>query len=128
MKHTRTTIIIVEDEEHISETLGYLFEDLGWDFFSFISGEGALKFLEKKGAEVAIVDLRLPGMSGIEFIKKAHRLHPPLKFIIFTGTYEDEALKELEEIPGISPRIFQKPVKNLEEFVEEIQKMVYPKD
>ncbi len=119
------TIIIVEDEKEIAETMGYLFEDVGWPFFSFSTGEDALGYLSKKKADMAIVDLRLPGMDGVEFIKKAHLLAPTLGFIVFTGRYDDETLKELKTIPTVCSKIFQKPLKNLEELVEEITKMVY---
>ncbi len=119
------TIIIVEDEKGIAETMGYLFEDLNWPFFCFSSGEDALGFLSKRGADMAIVDLRLPGMDGLEFIKKAHLMHSQMGFIVFTGRYDEEIIKEIETISRVSKKIFQKPLKNLEELVEEIRKMVY---
>jgi len=93
----KKNIIIVDDEKIIRETLGDFFEDSGWNVSTFSSGEEALLFLEKNSVEYAIVDGRLSGMKGTEFIRKACRLKSGIKYVIYTGasdiTIEDDLRK-----------------------------------
>jgi len=46
------------------------------------SGEEALGLIEESAPDLAIVDISLPGMSGIEFIKHVHLLRPDIKLLV----------------------------------------------
>src|SRR5262249_59460771 len=53
------------------------------------SGEEACAICARQPADVALMDLRLPGLSGVEAIRSIRKLHPKLRFIVLT-TYEGD--------------------------------------
>ena len=63
-------ILIVDDEKNIRRTLGLVLEGEGYEVASVGSAEGGLKHLEAEGADLVILDVKLPGMSGIEMLQK----------------------------------------------------------
>ena len=89
-------ILIVEDEEGIRINLAAFLDDEGFNSIGVGTGEEALE-LVKSGQhfDLAIVDLRMPGMDGDEFIIKAAEVNPSLKYIIYTGSLEYILTKRL---------------------------------
>ena len=63
-------LMIIDDEDMIRKSLTVYFEDVGWEVVSFRTSEEALAYLSSGKPDYAIVDLRLPGMTGLEFIRK----------------------------------------------------------
>ncbi len=61
-------ILIVDDEKNIRRTLGLVLSGEGYETVELASAEEALKFLETDGADLVILDIKLPGMSGIEML------------------------------------------------------------
>jgi len=103
-------ILIVDDEEIIRENLVDYFEDEGIEAVGYENGESALKELQKGYYHYAIVDLRLPGMDGNHFVKKAKEIDEELKFIIHTGSSDYMLPGDLKEL-GMSDRdVFFKPI------------------
>ncbi len=114
-------ILIIEDEEGIAESMGLLFEDFGWSYQVAGSGEEAIAVLNKKRFNLAIVDLRLPGMDGIDFILNTYHKFTDLIYILFTGSIEIN-LSEIEHLDRVRKKVFFKPLKDTLELIEEIKK------
>ena len=53
--------------------------------FTALSGENALEVLRQEGIDVLVADIRMPGMDGIELIRRAAGLDPDLQSIVITG-------------------------------------------
>lgn len=119
MKNIEENILIVEDEVAMSEILELLLEDYGLECEIATTGEEGLQLLKMKKFKVVLVDLRLPGINGLQFIQRAHELHPEISFIIITGSIEFNG-KEIAHIDKVSKRIFYKPVSNVSDLIEEI--------
>ncbi len=105
-----TKLVVVEDEKNIRQTICDYFEDCGWITSGFPSGEEAFEFLKTEGVDYIIVDGRLPGMSGSDFIVKSHSLHPGMKYIIHTGSYDFEINDELRAAGITEKNIVMKPL------------------
>lgn len=104
-----TKLMIIDDEKNIRDTIMDYFEDCGWSVRTFSSGEDALDFLMNESSEYIIVDGRLPGMTGTEFIQKACRIQCGIKYIIYTGSNDFQLDSDLREL-GISEKnIVMKP-------------------
>ncbi len=63
-------ILIVDDEKNIRRTLGLVLEGEGYEVSSVGTAEEGLKHLESEGADLVILDIKLPGMSGVDMLQK----------------------------------------------------------
>src|SRR5690606_37815391 len=72
-RRTMTHILVVEDEESYREPLAYLLRKEGYDVSVAASGTDALAAFERGGADLVLLDLMLPGMSGTEVCRELRR-------------------------------------------------------
>jgi DNA-binding NtrC family response regulator len=78
-------VLIVDDEIDFVEMFSLRLEGQGEKVFTTHSGKGALKVLENTIIDVVILDIRMPGMDGIETLKQIKQLHPIIEVIMLTG-------------------------------------------
>lgn len=103
-------LIVIDDEQFIRQTIRDYFEDEGWSVLTFSTGEEALEYLKSDTAEYIIVDGRLPGMSGSDFIRKSISLNRKTKYLIYTGSFDFQIEDDLRAY-GISEKnVLNKPV------------------
>lgn len=107
-------VLVLDDEPDIRESLAAYLEDCGFSILSVGSGEEALSALE--GVFAAIVDIRLRGMDGLTFIKKAHALRPDIHFLIHTGSTEFQLDEELRALGLTDSQVLFKPVLDIRIF------------
>ncbi|MDO9229847.1 MAG: sigma-54 dependent transcriptional regulator [Syntrophales bacterium] len=79
------TILIVDDEESICQTLGGILTDEGYGVVTAASGEEALRILEEEPPNLVVLDIWLPGMDGIEVLKTIKTAHPHLQVVMMSG-------------------------------------------
>jgi two-component system nitrogen regulation response regulator NtrX len=72
----RKTILIVDDEASIRQSLGAILADEGYEILTAMSGEDALKVIEEELPNLVLLDIWLPGMDGIETLKAIKAEHP----------------------------------------------------
>ena len=65
-----TRVLVVEDEESFSDALGYLLRKEGYEVAVSASGPDALVEFDRGGADLVLLDLMLPGMSGLEVCRQ----------------------------------------------------------
>ena len=91
------TILIVEDEARMRRLLELDLGEAGFQTLSAPDAETALSLLAKEHVDLVLTDLKLPGMTGLEFLQSAKRSHAALPVIVMTayGTIETavEAMK-----------------------------------
>jgi DNA-binding NtrC family response regulator len=97
MKMEKPKILLVDDEERFLTTTQKVLHKKGYEVFTATSGAAALKVLGEKSVDVAILDVKMPGMDGIATLKEIKRYHPLVEVIMLTGhgTFESavEGLK-----------------------------------
>ena len=116
-------ILIIDDEASIRNSMSEFFDDFGLAVTAVGSAEAALTALQDQRFDVAIVDIRLPGIDGDALIIKARDIMPTLRFIIHTGSVEYRLSKALRSIGLRNEHIFIKPVADLTELVTAVQKL-----
>jgi PAS domain S-box-containing protein len=91
------TLLVVEDEEMLSELLKVSLEALGYTVLTASNGDQALSIYESMGEEIALVisDLGLPGMSGRDLFLKIRALRPEARVVIATGYLDPGTRTEL---------------------------------
>lgn len=78
-------IMLVDDEERFLSTTKKLLERKGLQVSTASSGSEALEKLEKENIHVVILDVKMPGMDGIETLKAIKARHPLVEVIMLTG-------------------------------------------
>lgn len=78
-------ILVVEDEDAAREGLVRLLEGQGYEVRAAASAEHADHWLSAASFDLALLDIGLPGMDGVEFLRWALRINPTLAVIMTTG-------------------------------------------
>ena len=81
----KTDILIIDDESEWLDTLGVLFGLQGWNVHAELSGARALKTLEEQEFDLILCDLAMPGMSGLDLLKRLRADGNRTPFIVMTG-------------------------------------------
>lgn len=118
--NSKIRVLVLDDDEMVRENLKDFLEDEGFPVVAFIDGESGLSYLQPDMIDVAIVDMRLPGMDGNSFIIQSHKINPLLKYIIHTGSSNYMLIEELIEIGLDDSQVFIKPVGDMGILVEKI--------
>jgi DNA-binding NtrC family response regulator len=78
-------VLLVDDELEFLETLVKRLTKRGLNISTAKSGEDALKIIGGKGIDVAVLDVRMPGMDGIQTLREIKKIQPLMEVIMLTG-------------------------------------------
>ena len=81
----KVKVLVVDDEAIIRESLRDWLSDVGHQVLTAENGPQALKIIQKEKPGIAIADLVMPEMDGIELMKRAKEILPNLGVIIITA-------------------------------------------
>jgi two-component system nitrogen regulation response regulator NtrX len=84
-KSTKATILLVDDEENILETLTGILEDEGYQIITASSGESALKKISETSPDIVLLDVWMPGIDGIETLKSLRENNKDVCVIMISG-------------------------------------------
>jgi DNA-binding NtrC family response regulator len=85
MFKTKSTIMLVDDEEDFVEMLGLRLKEIGENVVAAYSGSECLNALETQDIDVVILDVKMPGMDGIEVLQAIKKQYPLVEVIMLTG-------------------------------------------
>jgi DNA-binding NtrC family response regulator len=101
-------VLLVDDEREFVQTLSERLEMRDVGSAVAYDGESALKMVEDEEPEVIILDLRMPGIDGIEVLRRVKKTHPHIEVIILTGHGSEDDRKQCMELGAFA--YLQKPV------------------
>src|ERR1043166_6930478 len=87
MKNNR--ILVVDDEQHIVDVVVYVLEQNGHEVVTALNGEIGLKLFEQKQPDLVVLDLNLPGISGLNLFQEMRTLRPKIPIIMLTSRSEE---------------------------------------
>lgn len=94
----RGCVLVIDDDEGILESCRTILEDQGYQVQVAPEGKAGLARLRETSFDLALIDLKMPGMSGLQVLEQATAIDPDMVSIIFTayGTIESavEAVKK----------------------------------
>jgi len=79
------SIILVDDEDHFRGRLARAFTNRGYTVFQAANVDEALEKIKENRPGLALVDLKMPGKSGLDLIREAKQLLPSIKVVVLTG-------------------------------------------
>lgn len=115
-------IILVDDETKFINMLARRLSLRGLDADVAYSGDQALEKAAKTRYDIAVLDLKMPGMSGFTLKKKLLDRHPDMKFIFVTG----HGTIDNNGIPDRSDDIFLAKPLNIDTLIDTINQRLNP--
>ncbi|MCD6297312.1 MAG: response regulator [Deltaproteobacteria bacterium] len=89
-----TKVLIVDDEKDFVEMLSLRLNEVGEKVTFAHSGQEGLETLEKASIDVVILDIKMPGMDGIETLREIKKQYPLVEVILLTGHGSTETAVE----------------------------------
>ena len=117
MEHLR--LLFVDDEEELVSAVVERLELRGIDAVGVTSGDEALHRLREERFDVVVIDVRMPGIGGIDVLRTVNRRHPEVKVILMTGHGSAEDSEIGRRLGAIA--YLQKPV-DLEDLLTTIDR------
>ena len=103
----KQAVLIVEDERYIRVTLSFALAKLDVSLDIAANGEEALQKLAARPYAVMLLDLRMPGLDGMEVLRRVPEIRPDVKVIIITAYGSVEAAVEAMKLGAVD--FLQKP-------------------
>jgi two-component system response regulator RegA len=79
------TVLVVDDDEVFREVLGRALRERGFEATTAPGGAEAIEVARREAPEYAVVDLRMPGLSGIQVLEALHTIDPATRVLMLTG-------------------------------------------
>jgi DNA-binding NtrC family response regulator len=121
MQHLR--LMFVDDEDELVSALVERLELRGIDAVGVTSGDEALQHLRDEHFDVVIVDVKMPGIGGLEVLRTISRRHPDVKVILLTGHGSAEDTEIGRRLGAVA--YLQKPV-DLDDLLTTIEQAASP--
>lgn len=112
-------VLLVDDEDEFVKSLSERMQmrDLETDVAS--NGEQALKLVDKEVPDVMVLDLKMPGIDGLEVLRRVRKTYPDVQVIMLTGHGSEKDEKEARRLGAFE--YLQKPTE-MDKLVETIKK------
>ncbi|TYS37516.1 response regulator [Bacillus swezeyi] len=100
-------ILIVDDQYGIRVLLNEVFNKEGYKTFQAANGIQALDIVKKQHPDLVLLDMKIPGMDGIEILKRMKVIDEEIRVIIMTAYGELDMIQESKELGALTH--FAKP-------------------
>lgn len=101
-------VLLVDDEQDFVQTLSERLNTREYGSYPVFDGEQALDLLSNETPDVMVLDLKMPGMNGVEVLQKTKEVKPEIEIIILTGHGSEDDKKQCMELGAYG--YLQKPV------------------
>ncbi len=89
-----TRILVVDDESEVCKMLEKFLGEKGYQVFKAFDGKTALELVKEERPHIVLLDIKMPGMDGIECLKKITQIDKELGVIMITAIKEKETGEE----------------------------------
>jgi DNA-binding response OmpR family regulator len=101
-------VLMVDDEEDFVKTLAERMQMRDLDSDVALSGEAALQIVEDQVPDVMVLDLKMPGIDGMEVLRRVRKAYPQVQVVILTGHGSEKDEAEARRLGAFA--YLQKPV------------------
>src|SRR5215831_14295324 len=89
----KAKLLIVDDEEGPRQSLRVIFKD-DYDLLMASDGPAAIELAQKNRIDVAVCDVRMPGMSGIEVLERIKYVNPDIEVVMITAFETTDTMRQ----------------------------------
>ncbi|MFB5679235.1 response regulator [Paenibacillus terreus] len=94
-------VLIVDDQNGIRILLMEVFSSEGYETFQAANGKIALEIVERETPDLVLLDMKIPGMDGLEILKHIKTRNSEIKVIMMTAYGELDMIKEATELGAL---------------------------
>jgi two-component system nitrogen regulation response regulator NtrX len=105
---SKPRILVIDDESAIRDSLKMILEYEGYQFVGAASGQDGLSTIQRERPDAVLLDIKMPGMDGMEVLRKVHALDESLPIIMISG--HGSTATTVEAIKSGAIDYFEKPL------------------
>lgn len=114
------SVLVVDDEEDFAQTLASRLELRGMLVRCALSGEQGLELFKENEPDVMLLDMRMPGLSGVEVLQKVRAASPQCPVIIITGHCSEQ---DFEKAKALNVQGYHAKPLNFQELLQSIEQL-----
>jgi len=114
-------ILVVDDQYGIRILLTEVLQKEGYQSFQAANGFQAIEITQRESPDLVLLDMKIPGMDGIEILKRLKEIDPAIKVIIMTAYGELDMIQEAKDLGALTH--FAKPF-DIDEIRQAIKKYI----
>jgi DNA-binding NtrC family response regulator len=107
---TSSTILVVDDEEGVTQIFARLLRREGYEVCTALSAEAGLQAVEDCRPDAIILDLRMPLVDGVEFLRRLRTRDTHTPVVVVTGDYSFNIEAVSRELQALDASLIFKPV------------------
>ncbi|AVV55633.1 response regulator receiver protein [Paenibacillus vortex V453] len=100
-KQSKHKVLIVDDQNGIRILLVEVFSSEGYETFQAANGKAALEIVKLHTPDLVLLDMKIPGMDGLEILKHIKQMNPDIKVIMMTAYGELDMIKEATDLGAL---------------------------
>jgi DNA-binding NtrC family response regulator len=90
-------LLLIDDEEGIKKLLSMSLRNEGYDVITADNGQSGIELFELENPSIVLTDIKMPGMDGIDVLRRIKRINPDAEVIIITGHGDmEQAVKSIQ--------------------------------
>jgi len=101
MSEEKTTIMVIDDDPFILEMLQQVIGDCGYRVLTCDSAKNAMHILRTQEVKLALIDICMPEVSGVELLRQIQQVRPSTHVIMITGLSDVEIAQECMELGAV---------------------------
>lgn len=94
----QSSILVVDDDQGMVDTLSDILEEKGFRVGRASDGYTAIEMIKSNGIDMVLMDIKMPGMNGIETFKKLKEIKPDIKVIMMTAYAVEDLIEEARRL------------------------------
>lgn len=98
---SKKKVLIVDDQNGIRVLLTEVFSSEGYRTYQASNGKLALEIVKKESPDMVLLDMKIPGMDGLEILKRIKEINTQVKVIMMTAYGELDMIKEATELGAL---------------------------
>lgn len=98
---TKNKVLIVDDQNGIRILLVEVFSSEGYETFHAANGKQALDIVKNHAPDIVLLDMKIPGMDGLEILKHIKNIDSEIKVIMMTAYGELDMIREATELGAL---------------------------
>ncbi len=103
-----TRVLVVDDDRDVAESLGMVLEGMACQVDLAFSGSDAVSMFRPDRHDLVLMDVRMPGMNGVEALLEIRAQHPNARVMMMTGYSVEQLLTKAREHGAVG--VLRKPI------------------